>query len=107
MSGLPSPGKKRKASAAAAPAAGGGAAKPAAKKQLHTGISSLLARLEATNASFLQTAAAADVATQMARVKARRAGRGAAKRGRLASHPFLLRGRLLACLPNKQRPPPP
>ena len=64
MSGAAKPAvKKRKAAAgaAASPAAAG-------SKKLANGIGSLLARLEATNASFLQTAAANAMHTQLAKV---------------------------------------
>ena len=54
--------KKRKA------AAGAAASPAAASKKLANGIGSLLARLEATNASFLHTAAASAMQTQLARV---------------------------------------
>ncbi|KAL4424356.1 hypothetical protein ABPG75_001657 [Micractinium tetrahymenae] len=57
--------KKRKAGTAAAPAA---AAAVASKKKLAAGIGSLLQRLEATNASFLQSAAASAVQSQLAKV---------------------------------------
>ena len=54
--------KKRKAAA-------GAAASPAAgSKKLANGIGSLLARLEATNASFLHTAATNAMHTQLAKV---------------------------------------
>lgn len=55
--------KKRKAGTAAGPAA---VAAAASKKKLAAGIGSLLQRLEATNASFLQSAAASAVQNQLA-----------------------------------------
>lgn len=88
MSGAKPPGsaqKKRKAVGAAA-------ATVANKKKLEAGIGSLLARLEATNASFLQTAAAVSMQTQLAKVKVGAAGgavdgKGAAAQlGRPATH---------------------
>ncbi len=57
--------KKRKAGTAAAPATAAAAA--ANKKKLTAGIGSLLQRLEATNASFLQSAAASSVQSQLAK----------------------------------------
>ncbi|KAL4431998.1 hypothetical protein ABPG77_000265 [Micractinium sp. CCAP 211/92] len=57
--------KKRKAGTAAAPATAAAAA--ASKKKLTAGIGSLLQRLEATNASFLQSAAASSVQSQLAK----------------------------------------
>ncbi|PSC70843.1 leukocyte receptor cluster member 8-like protein [Micractinium conductrix] len=68
--GKPSPAKaaaKRKAAAAAAAAGSPGGAK---KNKLEKGIGSLLARLEASNASFLQAAAATSMQTQLAKVTA-------------------------------------
>lgn len=61
MTGAASATKKRKA-------AGGPA--PATSKKLSASVGSLLARLEATNAAFLQTAATKAVQTQLAKVKA-------------------------------------
>ena len=69
--GKPSPAKaaaKRKAAAAAAAAGSPGGAK---KNKLEKGIGSLLARLEASNASFLQAAAATSMQTQLAKVTVR------------------------------------
>lgn len=54
--GKPSPAKKRKAPAAAA---------AAASKKLSAGVGALLARLEATNATFLEIAAQQTVAAQL------------------------------------------
>ncbi|PRW59764.1 Leukocyte receptor cluster member 8 isoform A [Chlorella sorokiniana] len=55
--GKPSPAKKRKAPAAAAAAAG--------SKKLSAGVGALLARLEATNAVFLEVSAQQTVAAQL------------------------------------------
>lgn len=56
--GKPSPAKKRKAPAAAAAAAAG-------TKKLSAGVGALLARLEATNAGFLEASAQQTVAAQL------------------------------------------
>lgn len=56
--GKPSPAKKRKAPAAATAAAAG-------SKKLSAGVGALLARLEATNAGFLEASAQQTVAAQL------------------------------------------
>jgi hypothetical protein len=61
MSSLAAPAAKKRKATGTSPKVG---------KKLAGGIDSLMARLEAANASFLQAAAASSVQTQLAKVKA-------------------------------------
>ena len=78
--GKPSPAKKRKAGAAAA---------AAGSKKLSAGVGALLARLEATNAGFLQASAEQAVAQQLKAAQSAAARLAAAEAAAKATSPSL------------------